>query len=298
MRKVLLLLCGVMQLSNVIGQDEKSIQPKKDVYVYDSLYINEVEEGQQMDKVLHAEPLYIDLIRDLGARKGEREWNFGMGITDNERYDSYEALIEYEFAPIDRIGFEVELPFSFFSPLEGADKSEAPAHKLESLKTAVQWTFFVSQKYSTSIALGYINELQFTDLNKINTEAVINGNKFNPFLVAAKRWGQNFHTLIYTGAHIEKPFAADKYNMMYDINTNIHYMVPGTRNFVGIEFNKEFTEQGFDMTIRPQLRLALSERILVGIVGGIPVSREHERFSSFIRLIWEPGHNAYRGVRK
>ena len=28
-------------------------------------------------KISHAEPLYLDLVRDLGARKGEREWNVG-----------------------------------------------------------------------------------------------------------------------------------------------------------------------------------------------------------------------------
>ena len=38
--------------------------------IRDSLYIQEVEEKQEPDKVLHAEPLFIDLIRDLGARKG------------------------------------------------------------------------------------------------------------------------------------------------------------------------------------------------------------------------------------
>lgn len=39
----------------------------------DSLYIDEVQDQRVPDKVLHAEPMYIDLIRDLGARKGERE---------------------------------------------------------------------------------------------------------------------------------------------------------------------------------------------------------------------------------
>ncbi|WP_236648855.1 hypothetical protein [Spirosoma sp. 209] len=54
----------------------------------DSLYIHEVEDQRTPDKVLHAEPLFIDLIRDLGARKGEREWNVGLGLTDNFRYDT------------------------------------------------------------------------------------------------------------------------------------------------------------------------------------------------------------------
>lgn len=80
--------------------------------IKDSLYIQEVEDHKEPAKVLHAEPLYIDLIRDLGARKGEKEWNIGLGLTDNQRFDSYEALVEYEWAPIDRFGLEVELPFT------------------------------------------------------------------------------------------------------------------------------------------------------------------------------------------
>jgi hypothetical protein len=35
----------------------------------------------------------VDLIRDLGALKGEREWNLGLGMTDNTSYDEYTALV-------------------------------------------------------------------------------------------------------------------------------------------------------------------------------------------------------------
>ena len=84
----------------------------------DSLYIIQIEELKEPDKVLHAEPLYIDLIRDLGARKGEKEWNVGLGLTDNLSFDSYEALIEYEWAPVNRLGLEVELPFTFYAPMK------------------------------------------------------------------------------------------------------------------------------------------------------------------------------------
>ena len=33
-------------------------------------------------KVKHAEPLFIDLRRDLGERKGEAEFNIGYGISN------------------------------------------------------------------------------------------------------------------------------------------------------------------------------------------------------------------------
>jgi hypothetical protein len=255
----------------------------------DSLYIQEVEDLKKPDKVLHAEPLYIDLIRDLGARKGEKEWNIGVGLTDNLKFDAYEALIEYEWAPIDRLGFEVELPFTFYSAQSGIERDSIPSNSLNSIKIATQWSFFVSEPMATSMAIGYINEFELSNFKNFG-EPFIRGNVYNPFFVVAKRWGNNFHSLIYTGPMIEQNFSTNKFHTTYDINTSFHYMITGTRNFIGVEFNKTLDNGDFDMTIRPQMRLGITDNLLIGIVAGIPVSRENERFSSFLRLIWEPKH--------
>lgn len=255
----------------------------------DSLYIQEVENRKTPDKVLHAEPLYIDLIRDLGARRGEKEWNLGMGLTDNLRFDTYEALVEYEWAPINRLGLEVELPFTFYSPLNGTRSDTIPSNRLNSIKLAAQWSFFVSEPLATSMALGYINEFELSTFREFG-RPFVKGNIFNPFLVVAKRWGRNFHTLIYTGPMIEKAFHSGELYTRYDVNTSFHYMISGTRNFIGVEFNKVIDHGDFDMTMRPQMRLGIADNLMIGIVAGIPVSRENERFSSFVRLIWEPGH--------
>ena len=261
---------------------------EQEKYTADSLYIEYVEERQSPHKILHAEPLYIDLIRDLGARKGEKEWNLGLGITDNLRYDTYQALVEYEFAPVDRLGLEIEVPFTFYSPLNGTDPAGVPSNRMESLKTAVQWTFLVSPRTNISMALGYINELEFPDLKRFGEQQTIQGNLFNPFFVAAKRWGNNFHSLIYTGPKYLYHLREQHWDRQFDLNTNLHYMIPGTRNFVGVEVNKEFRNGDFDMVIRPQLRLGITEHLLIGILAGIPVDRENQRFSTFARLIWEP----------
>lgn len=258
----------------------------------DSLYIKEIQDHKNPDKVLHAEPLYIDLIRDLGARKGEKEWNLGLGLTDNLKFDSYEALIEYEWAPIDRLGLEVELPFTFYSPVNGEANVTVPSNQLNSIKIAAQYSFFVSEKMATSMAVGYINEFELSNFRDFG-DPFIKGNVYNPFFVVAKRWGNNFHTLIYTGPMIEQNFSNNKFSLTYDINTSFHYMIPGTRNFIGVEFNKTLDNNDFDMTIRPQMRLGVADNLLIGIVGGIPVSRENERLSSFLRLIWEPGHKKH-----
>lgn len=255
----------------------------------DSLYIQQVEDEKEPDKVLHAEPLYIDLIRDLGARKGEKEWNLGLGLTDNLRFDSYEALIEYEWAPLDRLGLEVELPFTFYSPVNGTANDSIPSNQLNSLKIAAQWSFFVNEAMATSMAIGYINEFELSDFGSFG-KPFIKGNVYNPFFVIAKRWGNNFHSLIYTGPMIEQDFSTNKFHTSYGFNTNFHYMIPGTRNFIGVEFNKTMDNGDFDMTMRPQMRVGVADNLLIGIVAGVPVSRENEGLSSFVRLIWEPGH--------
>lgn len=255
----------------------------------DSLYIKEVENDKKPAKILHAEPLYIDLIRDLGARKGEKEWNLGLGLTDNLQFDTYEALIEYEWAPADRLGLEVELPFTFYSPVNGTEKGAIPSNQLNSIKVAAQWSFYVNEVAATSMAIGYINEFELSSFRDFG-QPLIKGNVYNPFLVVAKRWGNNFHSLIYTGPMIEQNFITSQFHTTYDINTSFHYMISGTRNFLGVEFNKTIDHKDFDMTIRPQMRVSVADNLLIGIIAGIPVNRENERLSSFLRLIWEPGH--------
>jgi hypothetical protein len=272
--------------TNLLAQEKDRLRGE----VLDSLYILEIEKRQGKAKILHAEPLYIDLIRDLGARKGEKEWNVGMGLTDNLSYDTYEALIEYEWAPIDRVGLEVELPFTFYGSQANTTRDSLPSNSLESIKMAAQWTFLVDEPTNVSMALGYIHEFElnsFRDWGK----PMFKGLLYNPFLIAAKRWGQNWHTLIYTGPRFEQQFTRNEVELGYEFHTNLHYMVPGTRNFIGVEVNKYLENNDFDMTIRPQMRLGISDQLMLGIVGGIPVSRENERLSLFLRLIWEPEHS-------
>jgi len=286
MRQLVLTLLTVFAVTCAKTQTEQEIKE-----IRDSLYIEEVENKRTPDKVLHAEPLYIDLIRDLGARKGEKEWNVGLGLTDNNTFDRYTALVEYEWAPINRLGLEVELPFSIYYPTNG--NATAPSNKLNSIKLAAQYSFYVSEKNKTSMALGYIQEFELTEFDRYGKDNIFTGNIYNPFFVVAKRWGDNFHTLLYTGPTFIQHFADKSINTSWQINSNLHYMIPGTRNFIGIEFNKLVEKGDFDMTIRPQMRLGITDNLLIGIVAGIPIRRENERFSTFLRLIYEPGRKKH-----
>lgn len=280
MRQIILFFL-VSLFTRIIAQTKQEINKNKD-----SLYIEEIENKYTPDKVFHAEPLYIDLIRDLGARKGESEWNIGFGLTDNNDHDKYLVLVEYEWAPIDRLGFEVELPFSFYYPNNG--NKDSPGSKLNSIKLAFQYSFYVSEKYKTSMAIGYIQEFELNEFYKYKNNKLFVGNIYNPFFISAKRWGNNFHTLLYTGPEFIHHFSNKSININWQINSNLHYMIPGTTNFIGIEFNKTIYKGDFDMTIRPQMRVGITDNMLIGIVTGIPISRENERFSLFLRLIYEP----------
>jgi hypothetical protein len=285
MSKRILSICIVSLITNTSwAQNDNATK--------DSLYIDEVESAMGSDKVLHSEPLFIDLIRDLGARKGEKEWNVAFGLTDKLNYDAYEALIEYEWAPINRLGFEIELPFTFYSGISGTPRLDIPSNQLNSLKLATQWSFFVSEKHATSMALGYINEFELSDFRNF-ANPLIKGNIYNPFLVAAKRWGNNFHSLIYTGPKWFHEYHTNVIHTAFEMNTSFHYMISGTRNFIGVEINKSWQHKDFDMTLRPQMRLAITENTMIGIVAGIPIEREYERFSAFVRLILEPPHKKH-----
>lgn len=278
---VLLFFCH-----GVFAQRPRQVQ--RAAVALDSLFIEEVQNGKSPDKVLHAEPLYIDLIRDLGARKGEKEWNIAWGLTDNKDFDAYQVLVEYEWAPIHRLGLEVELPFSIYLPR--SSDTLTPGSRLNSFKFAAQYSFFVSEPAKLSMAAGYLHEMALVPFRNYGKENWWQGNVYSPFFVAAKRWGDRFHTLLYTGPIIEQSFKSGEIKTMYQNNASFHYMIPGTRNFVGLEINTWFTQNYFDCVFRPQMRVGITDNLLIGIVTGIPVSRANERFSAFFRLIYEPNY--------
>lgn len=279
------MLCVFNLSAQVITIEESADEDK----IIDSTYIAEYETYLGKPKVLHAEPLYIDLIRDLGARKGEAEWNVGLGLFNKKKYDEILFFVEYEWAVVDRLGLEIEIPVNFFTPHSGTDPDERPNNQIESLKLAAQWTFYVNTKTSTSLALGYLNEIFFSPPQAIKSRIFME-NKYNPFIVAAKRWGNNWHSLIYAGPQIFQTFDSSSIYSRLEWNSNLHYMLPGTRNFIGIEINKYAYKNDFFAVFRPQMRLQIKDNFLIGIVTGIPISYSNQNLSTFFRIIWEPSH--------
>jgi hypothetical protein len=256
-------------------------------------------------KLEHAEPLYIDLIRDLGAHRGEREWNVGWALVDRGQYASHEFLVEYEWAVLDRWGLEIEVPLTFHSLFHQREQSgngppARPSHRVESLKLATQYTFLVSGKWQTSMALGGIVELEWVDLDKLRHDKLFQGILYNPFFIAAKRWGPRWHTLVYTGPRITRHFGYRGHDFSYELNFNLHCsLFPDARHFVGVEWNALWDEGRLGLVARPQMRLEFSEQLMLGLAPGIPLTwrQGEERLSFFMRLIYEPSHHSSKPKR-
>lgn len=239
-------------------------------------------------KIHHAEPLYLDLIRDLGARKGEKEINFGAGIDDYKEYISYSGFVEYEFAVANRLGLEVEVPFKFYQDVGGLETTTMPQNRIEGLKVATQYTFLVSEKYETSMAVGYIHEFEFSSFSSIDHHGkFLEGMLYNPIFIVAKKWTPNVHTLLYTGPVFEHHLDSNDINMIGQVNASFHYSF-ANGNFIGLKTNMEFMKNESSVTFRPQIKQKLSDGLFIGFVTGIPTEFKEKGVSFMTRIIWEP----------
>lgn len=246
-------------------------------------------QDNQSEKVRHAEPLYIDLIRDLGARKGEKEWNVGYGIAREQQVVANTAFVECEFAPINRLGFEVEVPLTFYQNLI-KDNSETTSfrNRVEGIKLATQYTFLVSSRHQLSMAAGYIHEFRLHSFQTMHArQTVFKGNTYNPIFIIAKRLGSHVHTLLYTGPVWESVNDPHRTAFSYHLNASVHYMT-SAKHFIGIELNDEQIRHTHHLTIRPQVKVVLANNLAVGLVAGIPTQMHENGMSFMTRIIYEP----------
>ena len=236
-------------------------------------------------KVHHIEPLFLDLVRDLGARKGEKEFNVGADFVNTTTYSQYDVLAEYEFAPIDRLGLEIETDFSFYNQI--SDVEEIPQNKLDNIRIAAQYSFYVSPKYNTTVALGYTQVVKFIDFENSNNNQLVTGLQYIPSIIAAKRWGDQFHTLLLAGPILKHTLDTEFTDVDWQFNTSVDYEIPNSSHFIGIEFNKKIVDSEFRMTMRPQGKIQINEGLAIGLVAGFPITKSQQKFSSFFRVIYE-----------
>ena len=177
------------------------------------------------------------------------------------------------------------MPVRFHSSLGGEER--VPANQIESFKVAGMYTVQVDTTRHWSTAFGYLHEVLLNETNSTLLRRPVDGQMFNPFLVTARRWTDHWHTLLYTGPRFVRRTGGAWKRPVFEANYSTHYMVPGTRNFVGFEVNQSIEHGRSNFILRPQMRVGITERFLVGIAGGIPVNREEERVGTFLRFIYE-----------
>ncbi|UZJ63125.1 hypothetical protein OKW96_11375 [Sphingobacterium sp. KU25419] len=234
-------------------------------------------------KVKHAEPLYLDLMRDLGARKGEAEFNVGYGTGRFKNRVEHHTFIEYEWAVANRLGLEIEIPVLFKK-----DDLGHSTNRVEGLKLGTQYTFLVDEKRQTSLAIGYVHEMEFGKFNpNVRNTPLFEGLISSPFFIAAKNFNQ-ISTLIYTGPEFEYGFKSREMQTNFVLNANIHYMVPNSSHYIGIENDMRMEHGHLEYIMRPQAKLALSPQIAVGLVCGVPIKSDEFQMDFMTRLIWEP----------
>lgn len=237
-------------------------------------------------KIKHAEPVYSDIIRDLGARKGEKEINIGYKLEKNTDFSTQRGFIEYEFAPLNRLGLELEIPFQFGAKSYQQGGSNVPANKIESIKPAIQYTFLVARAARLSMAVGGIYELRLNTLKTVDDHlGLLKGNSFNPFLIVGKRWGTHLHSMITTGPEFYKDFSTHQHESAYLLNVSMHYMLDS--HFLGIEMNQEYKGREVYTVMRPQAKIQLNKSIGIGLATGIPLKRPGLGNSFVARLIYE-----------
>jgi len=245
------------------------------------------ENKQPVDKVSHTEPLYIDLVRDLGARKGEKELNIGADFTGTRNYNEYMLLAEYEFAPLNRLALEVETDVSFFGNRES--NQDIMHDKSGCLKLSMQYSFLVSPKYKTTIAAGYTQLLELSHFKSgSGGSSASSQTVYNPFLVAAKNWGAGIHTLLYASSLISNDLLRKNPFVSWHINAAFHYAIPGSGHFIGLELSDEQSHRHNETTLRPQMKVKVNPALAIGVVTSLPIhTSEGKGFGHFIRIIYE-----------
>lgn len=265
------------------------------VFVFISLASIAQEQNKTLDgekkllpKVEHAEPLFNDLMRDLGARKGEAEYNAGFGVADHNTFNEYFGFIEYEWAIANRLGLEVEIPFSF-NKATGIGNETIPNNRIEGIKLAAQYTFLVNEEAQMSMAAAYIHEFEMNYFKKLDGDGkFFTGMRINPILIVAKKFN-NFNAMVFGGPVIENAFDTGKTEVLGTINASLLYVLPNSRNFIGIENNIDFKHDRFQYVLHPQIKVALRHNLAVGIATGIPLSSYKDVKMDFLtRIIWEP----------
>ncbi len=227
------------------------------------------------------EPLLFDMVRPLGARRGELEFNtlaifpfgspklattgdpFGPAPTSPDR-GGIEWAPEVEYAPIDNFALEFEFPFE--------------ERTLEAYKLGLQWTF------GTAFDNRFIHGFQFL------TEPTPEWQNWNStFLyLAGIRFDETWSMMLMAGGRgdLEGGMRAGTVERLF----NASLFADVTEDIVlGVETNFAARMDGSgQFIVLPQAHLELTECIQVQLGLGAGFTEELTEQSFVIRAIWMP----------
>lgn len=249
----------------------------------------------------HYMPLYLDIPAEMNVKKGYSEINLAGGYADFKDYNGFRTLLEYDFAPINKLGFEIEIPFVFVNQKESTMQNEntdvivpeegGAIQSAMALRLGFNYSLFSSQKSKTSLAIGYFNEFELTPFNHFG-KPLLEGNVYNPFIAIAKIWGSRLHSMLYMGPAISQSFENFETKTNYRFNSIISYRFgKGEKeNFAGIECNQTWAkENSGQMVLRPQIQMEITSKYKLGFVASLPIATDnHLNGSGFLRLIYTP----------
>jgi hypothetical protein len=210
------------------------------------------------------EPMVFDLVRGLGAKRGELEANTLVQVPFASRRRGTTVLWapEIEYALFDGFALELELPIENFS--------------LVALKGAVQGTL----SYSGSLAHGYqlITEYMLDHQVLESTALYLFGAKLSD------RWS----LMTMSGMRLESELLPGRGGAFAGLgllhNTNLFYTVSHVLN-LGLESNFAYAHAQPNLLLMPQLHFAPSPMFNIQFGAGMQFAQGERRLVASTRMV-------------
>lgn len=250
------------------------------------------QEERVEKKIKHADPVVEDLTTELGVDKGMKELNVNFGYRNLEGlHHSLLSQLEFEFSPINNLGFEILLPYTTYLTNPVLDDPR-PDNKLEFLQWTGQYTIYQSFERQVSLAIGFENSFESQDPyvspRENKSGFSIENIQYQPFLILAKNWNEQYFLLFKGGTEIDQDLEDGSSGFEHLLTTAFHYSISNEKdNYVGIELNKSLEEGDFEMFIRPQLKIEITDKLNIGTTIGIPAWEPETNWTAFMRVAYE-----------
>lgn len=232
--------------------------------------------------------MYDDLITELGARKGANELNVNLGYRSHKNnHHLLLSQLELEYAPADNLGVEITLPYTAYFANPGAELQQRD-NRIEFLQWGAQYTFYSSAQRGLTFAFGFRNTFgkeEDYDPEEAYGFAVENI-RYLPLLIAAKNWHDSWFLLFSAGSELNQDLLDNSVGFEHQLTTAFHYGFSENDHFIGLEFNKSLDNAEFEMMIRPQVILEVSNSFTLGSTIGIPIFMPDTRWTAFLRLAY------------